>query len=206
MTLAIWLTVVSICLLGAMSPGPSLAVILQQTLRGGRNAGVVAAISHGLGIGLYAMASISGIAVLITTTPLLFTVLQWLGAAYLVWLGVKGLLARGMEDPRQQQAPSHASAARSGFLVVFFNPKIAVFFLALFSQVIGSETNVLEKSIYAVTAMLIDMAWYIIVAWLFSNPKWLDRLRQNSVWIERSFGVILIALAMRILAGEIFSF
>ena len=80
-----------------------------------------------------------------------------------------------------------------------------MFFLALFSQVIGSETNGLEKSIYAVTAMLIDMVWYIIVAQLFSNPKWWDRLRRNSVWIERSFGVILIALAMRILAGEIFS-
>lgn len=205
MTLTIWLTVVSICLLGAMSPGPSLAVILQQTLRGGRNAGSVAAIFHGLGIGLYALASISGIAVLITTTPLLFTTLQWLGAAYLIWLGVNGILARSMADPQQQHASSSASAARSGFLVVFFNPKIAVFFIALFSQVIGSETSGLEKLIYAVTAMLIDMVWYVIVARLFSNPRWLSQLQRNSVWVERSFGVILIGLAMRLITGEIFS-
>ena len=187
-----------------MSPGPSLAVIMQHTLRGGRRAGHIAAISHGLGIGLYALLCISGIAVLITTTPILFTTLQWLGAAYLIWLGVKGLLATSVVNASPQQTSSNSSAARSGFLVVFFNPKVAVFFIALFSQVIGSDTNWLEKLIYATTAMVIDTVWYIIVARSFSNPRWLGRLQRNSVWIERSFGVILIGLALRLLAGEIF--
>lgn len=89
----------------------------------------------------------------------------------------------------------------SGFLVVFLNPKVAVFFIALFSQVIGSETSWPEKLIYAATAMTIDMAWYVIVAWSFSNQRWLERLQRNSVWIERIFGVILIALAIRLIAG-----
>ena len=80
------------------------------------------------------------------------------------------------------------------------NPKVAVFFIALFSQVIGSETNWLEKFAYTATAMFIDMGWYMIVAWLFSSPRWLGRLQQNFVWIERAFGVVLIALAIRLLA------
>ena len=201
MTITIWLTVVSICLLGAMSPGPSLAVILQQTLQGGRKSGLVAAVSHGFGIGIYALLCISGIAVMITTSPMLFTALQWLGAAYLIWIGSKGLLARAGANTSQQQAPTTGSAARNGFLVVFLNPKVAVFFIALFSQVIGSDTSWLQKLIYAATAMFIDMAWYAIVAWSFSNPRWLGRLQRNTVWIERSFGVVLIALAMRLLAG-----
>ncbi len=201
MTIAIWLTVVSICLLGAMSPGPSLAVILQQTLQGGRKSGLVAAVSHAFGIGIYALLCISGIAVMITTSPMLFSALQWLGAAYLIWIGGKGLLARAGTNTSQQQAPTTGSAARNGFLVAFLNPKVAVFFIALFSQVIGSDTSWLEKLIYAATAMFIDMAWYAIVAWSFSNPRWLGRLQRNAVWIERSFGVILIALAMRLLTG-----
>ncbi len=205
MTMTIWLTVVSICLLGAMSPGPSLAVVLQQTLRGGRNAGLVAALAHGLGIGLYALLSISGIAVMITASPYLFTALQWLGAAYLIWLGIKGLRASTGVNTGDDRKQSTRSAARSGFLVVFFNPKIAVFFIALFSQVIGSETSWLEKLIYAATAMLIDMAWYVIVAWSFSNPRWLGRLQKYSLWIERMFGVVLIALAMRLLTGGLFN-
>jgi threonine/homoserine/homoserine lactone efflux protein len=202
MTISIWLTVVSICLLGAMSPGPSLAVVLKQTLSGGRKMGLISAITHGLGIGLYAMASISGIAVLITATPALFTALKWLGAAYLIWIGFKGLRAQAGSDARLADPPTTGSAARDGFLVVFFNPKVAVFFIALFSQFIGSETTWLEKLVFAATAMFIDMGWYMIVAWLFSNPRWLERLKRNVVWIERAFGVVLIALAIRLLAGE----
>ena len=201
MTITIWLTVVSICLLGAMSPGPSLAVVLQQTLRGGRETGLIAALTHALGIGLYALLCISGIAVMITASPLLFTTLQWLGAGYLIWIGIKGLRARAATGELMGSAPTTGSAARDGFLVVFLNPKVAVFFIALFSQVIGSETTWLEKFAYAATALVIDMGWYMFVAWTFSNPRWLGRLQRNVVWLERAFGVILIALAIRLLAG-----
>jgi len=201
MTTAIWLTVASICLLGAMSPGPSLAVVLQQTIRGGRETGLVAAVTHGLGIGMYALLCISGIAVMITTSPLLFTTLQWLGAGYLVWLGIKGLRAKTQSDKSLAKPPTTGSAARDGFMVAFLNPKVAVFFIALFSQVIGSETTWLEKSVFAATAMFIDMGWYVIVALSFSNPLWLGRLQRNVVWLERAFGVVLIALAIRLLAG-----
>ena len=205
MTIAIWLTVVSICLLGAMSPGPSLAVVLQQTLKGGRKNGLVAALTHGSGIGLYALLCISGIALMITTSPLLFTGLQWLGSAYLLWLGIKGLRAKAGNDDALTAPPTTGSAARDGFLVVFLNPKVAVFFIALFSQVIGSETSWMEKLAFAGTAMFIDMGWYLIVAWSFSNPRWLGRLQQNVVWLERAFGLILIALAIRLLAGTLIS-
>jgi threonine/homoserine/homoserine lactone efflux protein len=201
MTIAIWLTVVSICLLGAMSPGPSLAVVLQQTLRGGRETGLVAAIAHGLAIGLYALLSISGIAVMISASPVLFTGLQWLGAAYLIWLGIKGLRAKAGSDGALAEPPTTGSAARDGFLVAFLNPKVAVFFIALFSQVIGVETNWLEKLGYAATAMFIDIAWYMVVALSFSNPRWLGHLQKNIVWLERIFGLILIALAVHLLTG-----
>jgi len=203
MTIATWLSVVSICLLGAMSPGPSLAVVLQQTLRGGRRTGMVAAITHGLGIGLYALLCISGIAVIITTSPVLFTTLQWAGAGYLLWLGIKGLLAKPRPAQSLDDIPTTSSAARDGFLVVFLNPKVAVFFIALFSQVIGNDTTLLEKLAFAATALLIDMGWYIFVAWSFSNPRWLGRLQKNVVWLERSFGVVLIALAVRLLLGNL---
>lgn len=201
MTFAIWLTVVSICMLGAMSPGPSLAVVLKQTLSGGRKNGLVAAAMHGLGIGFYALLCISGIAFLITTTPALFQVMQWAGAAYLVWLGIKGLRARGGDSATLADPPTTGSAARDGFLVVFLNPKVAVFFIALFSQVIGTDTTLIEKLAYAATALFIDMGWYMVVAWSFSNPRWLRKLQGNVVWLERVFGVILIALALRLLAG-----
>ncbi|TBW48740.1 LysE family translocator [Marinobacter halodurans] len=201
MTLATWLTVVTICVLGAMSPGPSLAVVLKQTLAGGRRNGVAAALLHGLGVGLYALLSIIGLAAVIKASPVAFGLLQWGGALYLAWLGVKGLTSRRRENGALPEVPTTSSAARDGFLVVFLNPKIAVFFIALFSQVVGVDTSFVAKLGYAATAMVIDGGWYLIVAWLFSNPRWLSRLQRHTVWFERLFGAILVGLAGRLVLG-----
>jgi threonine/homoserine/homoserine lactone efflux protein len=196
---ATWLTVLSICVLGAMSPGPSLAVVLRHTLGGGRLHGCLAALAHGAGVGIYALLAISGLAVLITASPGVFRAFQWAGAIYLAWLGVRGLLARAPEADAPLPAARGASAARDGFLIAFLNPKIAVFFIALFAQVIGSETAWAARVLYAGTAWFTDTAWYLLVAWMFSTPRWLARLRRNAVWFERLFGLILLALAGRLL-------
>ncbi len=197
MTLAAWLTIVGICCLGAMSPGPSLAVVLKHTLAGGRQKGIITALAHGAGVGLYAFICISGLAVVIFTSETLFAVLQWSGALYLAWLGIKGLLSEN--HPHMKLAEVEArTAARDGFMIVFLNPKIAVFFIALFSQVVGTDTTTFGKIIYASTAMIIDGLWYVIVAWLFSNPHWLARLQAKAVWLDRLFGVVLVGLASKL--------
>lgn len=199
MNLTTWLAVVSICALGAMSPGPSLAVVLRHTLAGGRRHGLAAALAHALGIGFYALACISGLAYLIIASPGLFQWLQWGGAAYLLWLGWKGLRASAVKPLALDEDGGSGNAARDGFLVVFLNPKIAVFFIALFSQVISPDSSLPARLLYATTAMVIDAAWYGIVAWGFSNPRWLPWLQARSVWLERLFGLVLIALALRLL-------
>lgn len=193
-----WLTVAGICALGAMSPGPSLAVVLRHTLEGGQRNGLVAAMTHGLGIGLYALLCISGVAFLVTAIPATSLALQWGGAAYLMWLGFKGLTAKPAPAAMPPVAVKAVSAARDGFLIVFFNPKVAVFFMALFSQVIGPDTRLSARLAYASTALVIDVAWYALVAWVFSRPAWLGRLQARAVWIERAFGVILVGFAVRL--------
>lgn len=201
--LTTWLAVVAICTLGAMSPGPSLAVVLRHTLNGGRAHGCIAAIAHSIGIGIYALLAMSGLAVVITASPSVFRAFQWAGAAYLAWMGIRGLMAKAPEDGVTSYASASGTAAgsaiRDGFLVAFLNPKIAVFLIALFSQVVGADTSWLERTLYATTAWLIDMLWYLLVAWIFSTPLWLAALRRNAVWFERAFGVILLALAGRLL-------
>jgi threonine/homoserine/homoserine lactone efflux protein len=68
----------------------------------------------------------------------------------------------------------------------------------LFAQVVGTDTSVLGKIVYASTAMVIDGLWYLIVAWLFSNERWLASLQRNAIWLERIFGVVLIGLASKL--------
>jgi threonine/homoserine/homoserine lactone efflux protein len=198
--LTTWFTVIGICALGAMSPGPSLAVVMRHALSGGRRNGRIAAITHGLGIGLYALLCISGLAVLITASPTVFKAFQWAGAIYLAWLGFKGLRAKAAEAGPLAAATTGSSAARDGFLIVFLNPKVAVFFIALFSQVIGPATPWLERGLYAGTAWLLDTAWYLLVAVMVTHPRWLGTLQKNAVWIDRTFGLILLVLAAKLVA------
>jgi threonine/homoserine/homoserine lactone efflux protein len=164
---------------------------------------MAAALAHSLGIGLYAWLSISGVALLLTGSPTAFTVFQWAGALYLAWLGWKGLRARPESITALEAAATGANAARDGFLIVFLNPKIAVFYIALFSQVIGDETSPWARLGYAATALLIDLAWYLAVAWLCSSPRWLDRLRKRLLLLERLFGLVLLALAVRVVLGTL---
>ncbi len=142
MLLTSWLTIVGICCLGAMSPGPSLAVVLKHTISGSRNKGISAAIAHGLGVGLYAFACISGLALVIVTSETLFTALKWSVAAYFAWLGIKGLLSKS--NPNQNLSEVDAKdAVRAGFIVVFLDANIVVFFISIFSHFIGSEILVM---------------------------------------------------------------
>lgn len=197
------MTVVTICMIGAMSPGPSYAVVVRHTLTGGRRSGLVAALAHGAGVGFYALACISGLAFIITASPLLSRVFQTAGAIYLLWIGVRSLMAKPAAETQVPAATAVSSAARDGFLIVFLNPKIAVFFIALFSQVIGTETSWLARFVYAGTAWFLDTLWYLIVAWLFSTPLWFERLQKNAIWLDRIFGIILLALGIKLLLATL---
>lgn len=173
---------------------------MRHALSGGRRQGCITGMMHGLGVGLYALLSISGLAVLITTSPQLFKALEWAGAGYLAWLGIKGLRAKPAASGPLQTTATDTSAARDGFLIVFLNPKIAVFFIALFSQVIGPSTHWFERGLYAGTAWFIDTGWYVLVAVMVTQPKWLSALQKHAVWLDRVFGVILLALAAKLVA------
>ena len=200
MPLSLWLSMSLICFLGAMSPGPSLTVVVQNTLSGGRLQGVITGISHSFGIVIWAGLTAGGIGLLITQQPDLFKGMRYAGAAFLVYLGIRSLRgAAGTANALQSSnnVPS-ASAARDGFLIAILNPKIALFFLALFSQFVRPETGMGEKVIMALTAGGIDALWYIIVALLLSHSAILDRLRARARFLDRLFGLILIGLAIRV--------
>ena len=141
MTESQWLSLALICLLGAMSPGPSLAVVVRHSVAGGSRAGIVCAISHAFGIFLWAAMMVSGLGVLVLSSPDIFFALRLAGAAFLFYLGWQAIRVR----PTEPEPGSGASApgdyagspAREGFLIALSNPKVAVFFAALFSQFIS---------------------------------------------------------------------
>ncbi len=194
-----WLSLISICLLGAMSPGLSLAVVLKSTLDGGQGQGYAAALAHGFGVALYGLLTVSGLAVLIARSPTLFLTIQVLGAGYLIYLGIKSLRSTGHTGVQSDTHSSGSNAAMQGFLVAFLNPKLAVFMLALFSQFLQPGFGVQEKGVMVATVGITDACWYSLVVTLVSRKTFLEKLQRSTRIIDRIFGVILIALALTVL-------
>jgi threonine/homoserine/homoserine lactone efflux protein len=205
MTLIEWLSLATVCLLGAMSPGPSLAVVLAHTLRQGHSSGYAAAISHGVGVGLYGLLTVAGLAALVTGSPMLFSTLQLAGAGYLIYMGIKSLRATGssLADPDPNANSVHENPWRDGFLVAFLNPKLAVFMLALFSQFLSPDTDWTQRLIMAATVGSLDALWYSAVVMFISRPAVLARLRRASASIDRVLGVVLITLAITVIVSAL---
>ena len=195
-----WWPLALVCLLGAMSPGPSLAVVVRHSITGGTRAGVICAFAHGFGIFLWAALMVSGLGALLLAQPTWFNGLRALGAVFLLYLGCGALMAqRGASADTGQTNSGGGKAVREGLVMALSNPKVAVFFAALFSQFIQPDATVKTQLMIATTAAVIDALWYTVVAGLLSRPAWTGRFMHHGGLLERGFGVILIVLSAAVL-------
>ena len=165
-----WLSLFSICLLGAMSPGPSLAVVLNATLGGGHRAGYITALAHGAGVGLYGLLTVTGLALLITRSPSVFLAIQLVGAAYLIYLGIKSLRGSGASRLKAEAA----NGADPG-------------------------DGVTKKGIMVATVGITDASWYALIVALVSRKSFLEKLQRSARVIDRVFGAILVLLALSVM-------
>ncbi len=201
MTLAAWLSLVFVCVLGAISPGPSLAVVLRHSISGGFSHGAVSAIAHGLGVGLYAVITVLGLGALLQASPVMYQFLVYGGAAYLAYMGIRALTSKGshFEVQAQKDVKTYFEAARDGFAIAFLNPKLAIFFVSLFSQFITPENQNLQNgAILVATVLAIDTLWYCIVAFIVQQTKERFALADKGALIDKIAGVVFIGLAARV--------
>ena len=194
--------------MGAMSPGPSLAVILRNTLSGGRTQGVMSGIGHGLGITFYAVVAVSGLVALFNTIPNFFSVAQIAGSFFLIWLGGKMIISFFKKEYTANEDMSSENSAHQGFLegflIAILNPKIAAWLLALFSQFVQPDAVLAEQFVLVSTVGVIDASWYCLVAFLASSGRLVKGLQQNASRIDLGMGILLIILAAGMLWRAIF--
>lgn len=201
MELHLWLSLVIICVLGAVSPGPSLALVMKNTLNGGQAQGYATAISHGIGVAIYAALIATGIGIIIVNSPTLYTLIQYSGAAFLLYLGIKAISSQKIAIEDSPQITSNTIAVngwRDGFLIAFLNPKLAIFFLALFSQFVEVGASWQQKVIMTATVGGIDTLWYCLVAFGLSRGPVMQKLKTNQHIVNRITGGFLIMLAARV--------
>ncbi len=198
MTLFEWLALAGLCFMGAASPGPSLAVMIEQTLKGGRQQGAIAAVAHGVGVGVYALLAALGLAVIVSQTPWLFDGLRWLGAGFLVFLAYKSFTAPISLSSDGEREVSARQGAVTGFLTAFLNPKLAIFFLAVYTQFITPESPLGQKLGMAAVSASVDALWYLLVVAMVSHPRVMKALQRNAGKVQKTFALLLLAVAIRV--------
>ena len=180
-------------ILGATSPGPSLAVVLRNTMIGGRSRGLACAVGHGIGFGFYAVSVVFGLVVIMENNPDVFTLMQIIGGLFLLYLGI-GMIRS--EATVIVQSEGKREGFFEGFFIAFLNPKIAVFMLAVLSSVLDPSMSNDTKWIIAGMGMTIDTVWYVIVALLLSKSTILAKIEQNQRSLNVATGDLMIGLAL----------
>ena len=201
-----WIVVVIVGSLAVMSPGANFFITLRNSLKYSRRAGIYTALGLALGDLVHVSYCLIGIGVLIARSIVLFNVLKWVGAAYLVYIGVQSLRSKAQVDSTVSNSKiSHfdaLSAIRIGFLTSLLNPKVSLFFLALFTQVIRPNTGLITQAIYGITVAGIEFLWFATVAVLVSHAALRSRFLSISHWVDRVMGSILIGLGLRLAMTE----
>jgi threonine/homoserine/homoserine lactone efflux protein len=211
MSIESWLALTAAFVLGAISPGPSLAIVLRNTVAGGRHQGVMTGLGHGIGFGLYAFAAAAGLATALNAHPLTAPVLRWGGVVLLVYLAIK-FFAAGRKAPDASRSSGKSSdehhqqsgpAFWQGFAVAVFNPKILAWMLAIYAPIIDAGASLPTLIAMGLLGMIIDGAWYMTAAGVLGRGPALTRLRANAHHIDTGMGVLMALLALFLVFGTL---
>jgi len=194
----LWIQLIVTCFLGAVSPGPSLLLIVKNSISYGKTNGIITGIAHGLGIFIYAILTILGIAFLYTKYPILIKIISFSLVLYLIYISYKIFFTEEEIDLEKDNKQKYNQNFTDGFMIAFLNPKITIFFGALFSQFVNDELTNLEKFQMAFAASFIDMIWYTFVSLIVGNSLIRKNFNNTKVFNKIS-SIILIFISIYIL-------
>ena len=198
MTFFLWSQFAIVCLLGAMSPGPSLALIIRNSINFNRTSGIVASIAHGLGICLYATVTVIVLEFILRNSELIFFVIQICGSLFLIILGLIFVFKKNNENQIETYQINSSSFAQ-GFIIAIINPKILIWFIAIYSQFIDINASLLNKTILVLTPSIIDAIWYSLVAILVTGYGLKEILNIKKFIIQKIIGGLLILIAFSLI-------
>ena len=185
--------IVAVLVVGAISPGPSLAILIRNTLEGGKRRGVACGIGHGIGFGIYAFIAIAGIAQLKASASGAAELLEIIGGLFLLLLAA--LMIRGSDGENEHQK-SGRRGFTEGFMIAFLNPKILAFLIAIFSQFVQPDFTWGERALVACVAMCIDGGWYVLGALIISGTPLMVFIQENARKVELAMGILLAGLGV----------
>jgi len=195
-----------------LTPGPDVLYIVSNALKSGVRAGIVAALGIVSGCFVHVFAAALGVSALLATSATAFTALKWIGAAYLLWMGVRLLFARDggssivpTDAARAHQASDLRRVYRRGFLTNVLNPKVALFFLAFVPQFIapGSENKVavflLLGLLFNLNSLPINFGYAWLAGWAANR---VGAVQRTMHWLDRAAGAMFIGFGLRLAMSD----
>ena len=190
-------------LVALVSPGPDFVVVCRNSLLYSRTIGIYTAVGFGLGICIHISYAVFGLSWLIANNELIFTVIQYLGAFYLMLIGIQSLRSFqsqiGQETTTSSSRISPFRAVRIGFITNALNPKATLFFLGLFSTMLNPTVGELTLVVITVLLVVTTILWFSLVALLISHSRFTTVLKRYEKTAHQFFGVLLIGIGVIIL-------
>jgi threonine/homoserine/homoserine lactone efflux protein len=183
-----------------VTPGAATALVVRSAVSGGRRRALATTVGNSLGVLAWGCFAAMGIAAVVATSAEAFTAVKLAGAVVLVVLGLQSL--RGDREPAHPgsgPAPARGAPLRDGLVTSLANPKLAVFFVALFPQFVPAGVPVLPSALLmAAMVVAFDLVWYSTLAYLVARARrafvegpWLAR-------VQRFTGAVLVGLGVRL--------
>ena len=199
MSLIIFLKIFSVCLLGAMSPGPSMVVVINNAIFKNRYHGILTSLGHGIGIGIYALFAVLGIGLVIKTNLFAFSVIKIISIIFLIYLGFKSITNQDELDFDKKVLKDGITSFFQGLSISLLNPKIFIWFVAIYSQFMSIENDIILNTYLILTAGIVDATWYIILTLLVTSSLALRFIKSKSFLLQTFVGYVFILIGLLLL-------
>ena len=190
-----WFALSIALIIGAMSPGPSLALVIRNTISSSRTNGIFTGVGHGLGFGIYAFMTSVSLSILIRFQTSIEIFLRFTGTILLLWISYTFLTATTIatysNSGSKVDRDSLPKSFSQGFAIALFNPKILAWMIAVYAPFIKSEYTSTQFLYMGLLGTLIDGLWYISVATMLSKTSVLNFLQIKSILINKMIGILL---------------
>ena len=196
MTLIAFAQVFVVCLLGAMSPGPSMAVVINNAIFKGRYNGILTSIGHGIGITVYATFAVLGLGLIINTNIFIFNSLKILSIIFLIFIGVKSILNKEKLHLDKKDLKENAISFLQGFSISILNPKILIWFIAIYSQFMSVDNQLIFNFYLISIAGIVDACWYIILTLAVTTASALNFFNKKIGMIQKVQGYFFVTLGL----------
>lgn len=189
-------------MLAAISPGPDFAIVTKNSLLYSRKAGIYTALGVSVSLIIHTIYCILGLALIISQSLLAFSIIKYLGAAYLIYIGIKGLSAKReavqLADERSNKSLRPLSAFYQGLLCNLLNPKAIMFLLAFFTLIVKPGHSLWIEMGYGFEIAVIHMIWFSSLSMMMTLQTVKENLNRVQFYIVKAMGALLVTFGVRI--------